>query len=720
MKNNTAQQVFECRPFEFVPSIPESALASKRAFTEWRNHPATEHLVYSLSEPLNPAIRVSKNNPLRKLHGICADFDAHITDENCRTVLDRCPVDLRPTWLSRTFSGGVRLIYEFENPIPLEIGDLAKQFLKIAFSELRIKKIFPGIDDSAFFDLSKYYDCGKNWQKLGDNEIATSILHLWLVEASRKVSWSNFNEIHIPIERIAEEVEKQYPGRWKGPFEVGARGVTFFRPDATNPTSAIITEAGVITFSSDKLFYSWSEILGANFVKKFQADRIGAAVEGVWFDGNMYYRKINGAYHHMAKEDFVKYLCAVKGLSRIPAKDGVSETMRAEVFVQEHRRVDGLIPRLFDPRDTIEYGGKIYLNCARVKCIQPAEERQEWGVNFPWLAKFFEMRFSPFERDVQFAWWKRFYCSALAGDLLKGQTLFIVGDVEIGKTLYAHKIIGASVGGSADASAHITKGSEFNKELFEVALRCIDDGEVASDAAAHRRFSEAVKRQAANPTMAYRAMYRDAQSITYNGRLLVTLNDDAYSLQMIPDLEMSMEEKVIVLKFRGKKGDYNFPPKYVLEPTIEAELPFLLRWLCDWKVPDEIVGGNRFGVCSYINEELRGKALNSGQAGDLLELIDTWIKRCDPARRGNVWKGSATEWIAEVSSQDDALGRLLSKFTVRQIGKKFMEATRIRGSRISIGGKDDRRGNIYEIHLNGDEDPELEISEFAGEEADSL
>jgi hypothetical protein len=61
-----------------------------------------------------------------------------------------------------------------------------------------------------------------------------------------------------------------------------------------------------------------------------------------------------------------------------------------------------------------------------------------------------------------------------------------------------------------------------------------------------------------------------------------------------------MEDKVLVLKFADEK--IAFPAD--VERIIANELPFYLRWLVDWKVPDEIVGNARFGIHSYIDDRL--------------------------------------------------------------------------------------------------------------------
>jgi hypothetical protein len=593
-------------------------------------------------------------------------------------------------------------VWMFEAPLALEVPDLTKQFLKIAGEELKIEKLLAGADEGAFFDPAKLYDVGHSWKHLGDNVISTNLLHYWLFQAAKRTNWSKLDGLQIPIDVVAEEVARQFPGRWDGPFEVGRRGVCFFDPDSTNPTSSIVTEAGMICFSQSKIFYPWAEILGARFVRKFQADKIGGAVEGVYFDGRTYYRKIDGRWVNVAKEDFTKYLKSKKGLSDEKRGKTSSEVTDAEVHVQEHCRVHGALPFLFDERDVVEKNGQKFLNVAYVRAVRPAEKSGAWGELFPWLAQFLDTLFDPHEQLEYFlAWLKRFYETALQGDLQRGQNVFLVGGVNIGKTLLGHRIIGALVGGCSDASDHVVRASEFNKKLCESALWVIDDGQVASDPKAHAKFGEMVKKLAANPTINFRKMYADGENVDWAGRLFCTLNNDNYSLQMIPDLSTSLEDKVLI--FNAADVKRAFPPKNELEATIAKELPHFCRWLLEWTPPDHVVAKNRFGVAKYIHEGLRVAALHSGQVGDLLELVDLWVKRCKPGERhGEVWTGSASEWLAEVSSDDEAVKPMASKFTVKGIGRKFTAASGIPGSRIKVV-EESHRGHRYSIDLSDEQ-----------------
>lgn len=705
VKNDRATVVTQCEPWAFQPQVP--LFGKKEEYLRWRGAEGTDHLLFFGSEGVNAQVRPnSKTNPIQRLHCLVVDYDSVITPAMEEGGLACAPADLRPNWISTTFSGGRRLVYLFEKPIPFS-DVVAKSFFRMAGDVLRIRKLLPAPDEKAFGNPYQIYDCGTAWTQLSDKPLSINLLNLWLYEASKRADWKSLAGIKIPLEDVAEEVERKWPGQWPGTFDVGSRGPAFW-VGAQNDSACIVTEDGLISFSQEKIFYNWTEILGPEFVRKYQADKIGGAIADVWYDGRQYYRKIEGAWRGIMKEDFVKWLNVRKGLDTSRGKHGVpSETTSAEVYVQE-RLIDGVLPRIYDPRDIIYSNGHKFLNCNRVHALAPAEIPQSWGENFPLIAEFFDTRFDSalvpcavegqppqLGKDIFLAWTKRIYCSALAGDPAKGHAMFLVGGVNQGKTLLGTKIIGALLGGFGDASDHVSKGSEFNKMLIEVGLWTIDDGQVAADAASYRKFGEMIKRLVANPTMSYRAMYRDPQMAKWNGRIIVTLNDDIHSIQMLPDLETSMEEKIIILKLiRGKP----FPPRHILEPTIASELPYLGRWLLDWEVPAEIVGDNRLGIHAYHHEEIRTRSLHSGGAGDLIELIDLWIRTCAPQEKyGEAWEGNATDFMSKLLP-NESLRPFVQKFTTRTLGKRFSEASRIKDSGITVVASG-KRGNRYRILL---------------------
>lgn len=708
--NDLGKLVSPCEPWNYVSTQP--AFGSKPEWLVWRGRPDTEHLLFTPAEGLNPALRCdAKTNPIRRLHALVADYDSLITPAMDEAVLQNAPSDLRPNWISHTFSGGRRLVYLFEEPLVFD-PVIAKKFLSVALVQLRLRKLLPGLDtDRAWPNITQIYDVGSAWTRISDKPLPSSVLHLWLTEAAKNANWKTDDAL-IPIEAVAAEVERQYPASWPGEFALGARGNVFW-DGGQNPTSTIVAENGMICFSREKIFYSWAEVLGAAFVRKFTADKIGGAVSSTWWDGRSYFCKDDVQWWTHTTETVRRALMVDHGLDAGKQRtDTCSEVDRALRFIEKHRRVAGAVPFVYNPADIVHLNGQKFLNTSHVKPLPPADEPQEWAENFPWLAAFFQARLLPNEWPYLLAWVQRVYSGALAGNPLRCQALFLVGGHSLGKTLFSNKIMGGAMGGFADASSHIAKGSEFNRELGETGLLCVDDAEVASDPVSHRRWSEAIKKIVANPVFTWRAMRRDPQTIPLNGKIIVTLNDDMYSLQMIPDLAVSMVEKVLILKFHD--GPFQFQSNHIQETIIQSELPFFLRYTLDWAPPAEVLGEPRFGVTPYINDDLRSKSLHAGGVGELLEIVAMYMKSRPP--EDGDWVGTASDFYAKATLYDGTKS-LLSKYTPRVIGRRFSEAARIRDSGITLVDEDKKRGNRYRI-VASEREPgvvrvRLEIEEVA-------
>jgi hypothetical protein len=709
--NHRATELSPCEPWFFEARVPAHLAGDKIAYGKWCQEKTTQHLFYTASAGVNEAIRPSSTNPISKLHGFVADFDSEITAAMIATVPRNCPADTMPNWSARTFSDGARLVWLFEEPLAIENPALRKEFLKIAMKELRLKKVLPGLDEGAWLDPCRLFDVGRDWQQFTATPLPLTKVYAMLEEASHKTKWVKEGPA-IPVEAVLSEIERRYPGVWPGEFQVGARGPAFWA-GGTNESACIVAESGMVCFSLDKVFYTWGEILGAGFVKKYQEDRIGGATAGTWYDGKGHYwrKDARGVFVPSGREDFVTKLKVQYGLHRSPSRgEAYSEVDQALHFIQEHRRVDGAIPRLYCEDEIIHANGKRFVNSTAVKLTPPADTEQVYGENFPWLANFFDNCWDPepvacaltgepaaSARDIFFSWFRRFYCSALSGRLLKGQSLFIVGPVGSGKTLLSLRIIGGAMGGSSEASDFLASKTAFNRELIENPVWNIDDGTMACEGG-HEKFSETLKRVVANPFFSYQPKHVDQQRAEWLGRIVVTLNNDASSVRMIPNLDQSLEDKIQVLKFADTPIDFGSD----VEATITRELPYFLRWICDYQIPTHIVGQNRFGIKAFIHEATRTAALHSGDTGDILEAVSIWVKRSGSALRekhGNEWRGTVAEWLTEVSD-DQALRPLVSKYSTRMIGRRFAQASRIRDSGITrVESKAKLSGHRYLIAL---------------------
>jgi hypothetical protein len=180
--------------------------SSKEERRAWQTAVTTQHLFYSACEGLTPSLRVSERNEPYKLHGLVCDYDSKISDADLGAIVKRAAPELLPTWTSHTFSGGARLVFEFEKPVYVDNHDLADRFLKELGKEFRLKNLLPGLDDKTF-SLTKYFELGRDWRRVPDAKpISSDVLGLLFYRAAGKKTIRGEGP-SISIEAVAARVE---------------------------------------------------------------------------------------------------------------------------------------------------------------------------------------------------------------------------------------------------------------------------------------------------------------------------------------------------------------------------------------------------------------------------------------------------------------------------------------------------------------------------------
>jgi hypothetical protein len=715
----------EAAPWDFSATIPDD-VHTKSEFRRWLSRPTTRHLLVSGIEGTNSALRASMDpndgNHPHSMGAFIVDYDAPASPDApdiIRQIFDETP-ELVPQWIVATASGNRRLVWVFE--VRLGLGGaplvLLPTLIKVLAKHLRIKDLLAGLDDAPLKNPTTFFEVGVEWNQINPDPVPTATLRRFFAEAAVRAGTGSSSKAphgapEIPMDKVLGELERKFPGRWPNglPFEEGCRGPAVWDPTASNPTSCIYTKHGVYRFSSDKGFHSYAEILGKDFVRRFEQDSLEQAVGGhVYYAGKAgYYRKFpDDTWVNQGKEDVALWLIS-RGLNKRPAIPGTNSPVEeALLLVQHHYRVDGAIPLPYihgsTNGDPVRLGGKRFLNSATVKPIQPApvpQGRQRWGEGFEWMASWLRGLFTPRAQLIRFLhWWKVAYEGALDGHMTPGLALFLVGGVASGKTLLNTKVIGASLGGGADASSFLVDSSAFNKNLLEVAHWHIDDARATSSWAGLRRYTENLKAAVANQEVKYQPKYVDEQLIPRHGTICVTLNDNPDSLAMLPELDRDMRDKLLILKcadtdeqtgHRCHDG-FQFPSRRDTESCIRAELPFLLRFLLDWEPPATLAASARarFGSTPWINPDIEARALRTGYHSDIYDVLQVLWRSSDALlSAGNedlgagVWVGSASELAAIIAAHPVAKS-LLDKCSARSVGRKLTAAAKIPNSGVEV------------------------------------
>lgn len=610
---------------------------TKEQHRDWIQASTTQSKFMSVWQGVNPKARIATGNPATQLHGIIGDYDNDGAQAGLHNLPNAC--GHLPTWVTNTFTPGkARLIWPFEAPINIGNADLTKRFLEALDNRVRFSRALVGFDKSSFAE-NQYFEVGTDWRRIQEaTPIPTNLIALCMIEAgtSAKIPTS---DIEIPIEAVAAEVARQFPGRWNKPFEVGQRGPLFWVNDNVDREGCVVTENGMVCYSTRAAsnFMPWRAILGQPFVREYEENVIGSAAQLFYFSGKAYWRKNKGQWHDYTQENARLHL-KVKKVSDRPRKgQSVSDIERVLEHIQLNRRVAAAVPILYRSEEVVEWNGASYLNTSNRAAVQPAPEGQGTPDKFPLIHKFIEEAFddgpnheagNPKARDYFLGWFHHFYSSALACNLQPGQILVIAGKVGTGKSLFNRWLIGGSVGGACGATDVLMKQTAFNKEAAMNGHLLIDDAPTDGNQQEKRKFANKLKEFAANPVIPYQPKGVDKVDLPFRGRVGVTMNDDPESLGILPPMDGSFADKIMLFKLRD-----DFKPKFLGgnkdEKVVLEELPYFLRWLLDWGESEARAAvlnkrNPRYAIKAFHHPELVAASHAETAEYSIQEMLELW------------------------------------------------------------------------------------------------
>jgi hypothetical protein len=673
IRNHASSELVPC-DLAALPSVSTRlTFPDKESYLKWCHDQSTRHCFYTLAEPEHVGIRPSSQNPIKYLHGIVADYDGDSTAINASLPLLKFGPGKAPTWVTTTFSNKARLIWLFERPVPTFSPEVFTRFLTILMKDFKLKALLPGLDEGALIS-NPYtpYELGTGWrQPYGDTRIPNDVVMLALYDASNKAKWK-VTGTEIPMEAVAAEVAKRWPNRFAGTIEEGARGVRFWDAKADNNTGCTIRKEGVQAWTGEAKFIPWAELLGDEFVKQYRANRIGGAIEGTYFDKpNYWFRDAEGVWRDNDTERLRTCLAVQYGLSNGSRKGEPSEMEQALHSVNSMKRVDGAFPCLFLKEEVVHDGDQKYLNISRAKVMAPTTSDRAWGDGFPWISKYLEGLFDEKQRAVFLSWFSHFYQNALAGKPKRGQALFVAGEQSAGKTLLSQRIVGAIMGGHGEATQYLLGETTFNESIFFKPVWAVDDATASTDPRMHRKYSEIIKKTVANPYQEFHCKFKKAVTHRFNGRVIVTLNDDPTSLAMLPQIDGSLLDKIVVLRAAAPGVSFDG-----VEGILNAELPYFVDFLSSYVIPPWLKQNAsetvRFGHDAWQHPDLRATAADSCESSSALEILKLWRVHHFRAEDALDWSGSAVELFIDMAKNDEVDRVLQSTFrNPNTLGKRL-------------------------------------------------
>lgn len=254
----------------------------------------------------------------------------------------------------------------------------------------------------------------------------------------------------------------------------------------------------------------------------------------------------------------------------------------------------------------------------------PTPTPGEW----PLIQKFLTGLFGELCQLAYFYGWMKVALEARQkGAIIPGQACVFAGPPGCGKSLLQQRIITTMLGGRSGKPIQYIRGTTtFNKDLTRAEHWVLED-EHASTRIEHRRaFGTAIKEITVNQQHRLHAKGKDAAvSLPLFIRLTVSLNDEPENLMVLPPLDESILDKLMVFHVGGKFDfDIRDPEKRLkFEADIDAEIPHFMHYLLtEWEIAEELKD-TRFGIKSYVHPDLLFVFNENAPELQLLELIDT-------------------------------------------------------------------------------------------------
>ena len=632
-KNLVAPDVIEMvKPWEYDASkAPWDK--PKAAFNEYMSQPTANHRYLSLCEGVMPGVKVTEENPVASVAGIIVDYDGVTPgafEDIARGYLKKAPSGYLPSWAAESRGGKIHMVWLFEVPFLVSDTNHAKRLLKMVLKKINAEMWGAGLDAKAALDPSVYIDIGKQWIPMQEEyRIPASVIAMWDVQMYNQLIKNNRSSFgpEIPMEDLEKEAKKRGFRGMPVPFEAGRHCRRFWDPESDNDRGCTMTEAGVRVFvPHNKPFMSWYDIFKKAFVEKYEAEKFKVSGGGLWWDGSSFWMKESDSIFRTQQLTDLTRKLKCRGISSsIPRNETASELDKFLCQGQDVNRVASAECWMYHkPGIMYRENGEKVLNVSHIEVVQPSAPMTKEGAH--WYSTSTQMAFPflhglithLFKGDIpgcseddpsqidRFLWWLAHYYKC-AKNLTPepGQALFIAGNTGTGKSYLSRHILPTLMGGvSVDAGQHLTGGDKWTSHLVGKPFLNIDDDANINNTT-RAKYGQILKKLVANAELENQQKFKDATSVPWCGRILVTCNLDQQSLNIIPDMSRSNKDKITLLlsqancEYRGFKSfGYN-------REQTRSELPAFARYIEELKIPQQYWDPyKRFGVKAWQHPAL--------------------------------------------------------------------------------------------------------------------
>ena len=267
----------------------------------------------------------------------------------------------------------------------------------------------------------------------------------------------------------------------------------------------------------------------------------------------------------------------------------------------------------------------------------------------------------PVQQQHLFGWLKVAIEALRAGKRRPGQALAFCGIAKGGKSLLQNLITKLLGGRPARPYQFMTGICHHNADLFGAEHLIIEDDQASADIRSRRAFGTAIKAFTVNVAQHCHGKYKDAIELTPFWRVTISINDEPEHLQVLPPMDDSLEDKIMLLKACKKPlplPNDTLEEREKFDAVIASELPAFVHYLLnDHTIPKEMICP-RFGVTHYHHPAVLSALGDFAPETRLLTIVDA-VVFAGPL--SDDWCGTAEELQRRLrdSRYDHEAGQLL-------------------------------------------------------------
>ena len=323
------------------------------------------------------------------------------------------------------------------------------------------------------------------------------------------------------------------------------------------------------------------------------------------------------------------------GLSeRVPDGGLMSPVDDALLRIQRERQIDIAIALAGWPAGLLEISGKRILVTEGAKALPARDVPYDNLFNFM-LGLFGE---KPLNHMLGWLQWARRNIGMR--EILPGQIPIFVGPAGVGKSLL-QKYITRLLGGRDASPYEYMRGSSFNEDMFEAAHLVIEDRFFEGGKGKSREFGAAMKQIAVNHVHRCHGKYKKAVTMWPKWRMTISMNDEAENLNMLPPLDESLRDKIMLFKVNQPKMPVDLGTDEgwkEWDAIVDAELPGFAHYIDNFILAD--LAAPRFGVKPWHDKTIMQTEAEASVEAIFLQIV---AHDLPVAVEEDSWEGSALQ-----------------------------------------------------------------------------